>query len=1108
MRQSGILLLVLLLLQLPLSAQTNPGTIKGAVKDPRDSAIPAAIVVAQNQATGVETKTPTNAVGAYVLNNLQIGEYTLTVTAPGFKTTTIPNIRLIWGQVLTFDVGLALGAVTEKVEVSAKAVELDTTSSTTAVTRVSEELNDLPVQMMGGAALNALSYLRTLSLLTYNPTQADTSAFASASVAGSNGFSGAQYTGYTVDGLNAANNQYSPLTEFGPLPPDTIAEFRLASNFDAEKGGNNGVAVELVTKSGTNTVHGTLYHYLQNSALDSRNFFAARVSPTKQNEWGVTAGGPLRKNKTFFFASYDGFRFRTEPAGVIASVPTAAMRQGDFRDLLGPQVGTDQLGRPIYQGEIYDPKTTRQLPDGSFVRDPFIYLGQLNVIDPSRISPLSLFFQKGLPLPTQAGTQLNWVGSRAPSPVGYDKFLIKVDDQIGANQSLMGAMDFTPRCNQTSGGIAFDPIIRAADNTHFCKWRPRASYTWAMRSNVVFNVNVALAWLRISQGAYQFPGGTGGEKAGIKGVFTPDTPSVSISQTNGFGLGYWKIINPNVTAPQIGSSLTWVKDQHTFKLGGEAIHEFVGQEVWLTTSGSYSFSNLTTGFPGRAGSGWGYASYLLGEVNSGSLSTPINAQHSAWGWAFYVQDQWRVTRKLTINYGLRWNMSRAPHQDRSRSGQYGAFDPRITNPAAGGRLGALSFWGEGVGRNGHLDSMAPNYFMLDPRFGLTYAPSEKTVFRAYYGIINKPYFSSHNEGTTMPNYGSSATVTPATLDAGLTPAFNWGSGFPLTPTVPNLDPSFLNGSNALQVDYNNNTVDRVQALGFTVERRLRGDFTIRGEYIAKLTHGITRNGVGFRPPLNNLDLKYLSLGNLLLANINSTQARAAGIPIPYSGFNGSVAQALRPYPQYLSVDQVNNTGGFSEYHAGHFALQKRFSAGASFLVDYTFSKMLVSGAYQAGLQNTQKRLAVTDRPQNLAVSYTYELPFGRGKRFLGNASGFAQSITGGWEIVGVQNYLSGAPIQVTTQATIPGEAQVWAVRVPGVSIPGTGCSNYIPGSSSTRFLNSNAFATPLPFTFGNVLTLPNVRDCTYRNENLSVVEESADYREYAAEDRRELFQRI
>jgi hypothetical protein len=471
-------------------------------------------------------------------------------------------------------------------------------------------------------------------------------------------------------------------------------------------------------------------------------------------------------------------------------------------------------------------------------------------------------------------------------------------------------------------------------------------------------------------------------------------------------------------------------------------------------------------------------------VNSATLSTPDKRSNIGWAWAFYGQDQWRATEKWTINYGLRWNMAQGGHNSHD---YIGAFDLTTPNPAAGGRLGALTYWGNGPGRNGRHGALRPNYFMFDPRLGLAYAPNQKTVFRSYYGIIYVPYCGMTGCGAGLPRYGSSATITPSTLDGGLTPAFNWETGVPPLPAVPNFDPSLLNGSSVQEVDYSNNKAGMVQSFGFSVERSLPHQFTIRGEYIGKMTHSRRREGQGFNAPINNLAPKYFSLGNLLLANINSPQAQAANIPIPYPGFNGSVAQALLPYPQYLSVVQNHNTGAFAEYNAGHFALEKRFSGGLSFLVDYAMTKMLVNGPYQEGMQNTQKRVSLSDRPQNLAISYTYDLPFGHGKRFLNNASGPVEKVVDGWEFVGLQNYMSGVPVSVSTQATIPGEAQVWAVRVPGVPIYAGNCSNYIPRDPSSRYLNINAFATPAQFTFGNVLTLSNVRDCTYKNENLSLV---------------------
>ena len=255
-----------------------------------------------------------------------------------------------------------------------------------------------------------------------------------------------------------------------------------------------------------------------------------------------------------------------------------------------------------------------------------------------------------------------------------------------------------------------------------------------------------------------------------------------------------------------------------------------------------------------------------------------------------------------------------------------------------------------------------------------------------------------------------------------------------------------------------------------------------------MAHGIIRRGGSIFPPINQIDPKYLSLGNLLLANINSPQAQAAGIPVPYPGFKGSVAQALRPFPQYTNIDQINNTGGYTEYNAGHFGLQKRFGGGLTFLFDYTVSKMLVAGPFQDGMQNTDKMLSTNNRPQVLAISYDYELPFGSGKRFASGAHGVLQQVVGGWEVVGIHNYFAGGTITVSTNASIPTQERVWPIRVPGVPIrTNVGCSNYDPGNSSRPYLNVNAFATPAPFTFGNTNTLSDVTSCGFASENVAVM---------------------
>jgi hypothetical protein len=288
-----------------------------------------------------------------------------------------------------------------------------------------------------------------------------------------------------------------------------------------------------------------------------------------------------------------------------------------------------------------------------------------------------------------------------------------------------------------------------------------------------------------------------------------------------------------------------------------------------------------------------------------------------------------------------------------------------------------------------------------------------------------------------------------------------------------------------------------QNLGFGLERQFPWNVVVRADYVGKLTHNIwTDTLIDF----NQIDLKYQSLGNLLLADINSPQAREAGIPLPYAGFRGSVAQALRPYPQYLSIPQYNAMAADVLYHALELTVQKRLSHGLNFLLAYTISKNIHNDE-RAGRadavpstlqQTTQRNLAkrvdwFIDRPQVLNVSYFYELPFGRGKPFLSAANSFVQQLIGGWQLGAIHNSGSGTPVRLSTNASIPTIGPLWVNRVESVPVrTNVGCASYDPNNPSSRYLNIGAFATPAPFTLGDTRVLPDVRTCGYKNEDISI----------------------
>lgn len=429
-----------------------------------------------------------------------------------------------------------------------------------------------------------------------------------------------------------------------------------------------------------------------------------------------------------------------------------------------------------------------------------------------------------------------------------------------------------------------------------------------------------------------------------------------------------------------------------------------------------------------------------------------------------------------------------------------SFDPNLANPGAGGRLGALSVYGQGPGRNG-LRSVSNHYYKaLGPHLGFAYAFDPKTVIRGSYALSYGPAWQKWygSTGPSTPTAGFSATRQIASLDNGVTPAFNWNSGFPLSfPRFPLIDPTLQNGSSLGFIDRSENRPPTSQNIGFEVARELPWQMSIRVGYVGNFSHRLPSTG---GVDLNAIDLRHLSLGALLNANINSAQAIAAGIPKPYATFNGSVAQALRPYPQYLNIPVLGAQIGTSTYHALQANFQKRLGEGLTFLVAYTNSKQLTNVDFPGftglgttltqhpSVRGTAKTLLAKDRPQILNISWAYDLPLGSGKRYLGGARGAINHIIGGWRLSAIQNYMSGEPIRVTSRQTIPGGfSGIWPNRVPDVPIVSTGCGNYNPGDPSrSQYLNLNAFATAAPFTLGNVNRLPNVRNCGWADEAFQI----------------------
>jgi hypothetical protein len=931
---SGVFFLALGVSSL-LFSQAGAGSIVGSTHDPTGAVIPGALITAHQLDTGVETTTTTTGAGNFTFPVLPVGHYNVTAAFKGFATVTKENVQVILGRSLTVDFDLPVAAAAQATTVTASAPILDTTTTSTGTTATLNQIADLPLAV-NGSQRNPQQFLGMFAGVSVMQ------GYVPGSIVNGSGDAGGfrSVTSYRVDGLWSGVHASTGMVDYvGPVP-DLLQEFRLVTNTNADTGWDNGATIEVVKKSGTNTLHGTLYEFVRNTVFDARYFAAPDRGTEKQNEFGAIMGGPIRKDKDFFMASFLGFSYRALSPTAVATVPTAKMQLGDFSELLGAQVGTDSLGRPVYQGEVYDPQTTRPDGKGGIIRDPFSFNGQLNVMDPARLSPISTYFQKYYPLPTSPGLTNNWMGAYLPSPVDERGITIKTDHYRGAHR-ISAEWEWTPvngniGCSGLSYGSVpqFAPEITECHHYNFNVNHWRLNYNWTPKPNILLNLSLGT---NVSFGGYDPAPATLGQgtKAGLKGTITDGTPYVGVQGYTGYGVYLYSLGQTIGTFPG-NLDVTWVRGSHEAKFGAQYLNLYNTSVYPAYTNGGFNFADVETGLPGFSQTGWGWSSYLLGTVDSSLLQSSLAYRPWSAVWSFYGQDKWRVTSKLTVNYGLRWDIYQTPHETYDR---FSFFSPNVPNPAAGGHPGALNFWGEGPGRNGRHALQDTFWKAFGPRLGIAYQANPKTVVHAFYGIYRYPTFSILFGGAQQTAYGWGVSFSPTSLDNGVTPAFNWNSGFPIAvPKLPILDPTLQNGSAVFDLDPTDNKVGAEQNLGLGIERELPGKLLFKIDYVGHLAHNLPSTN----EYLNDINLNYLSYGNLLLADINSPQARAAGIPIPYTGFQGSVAQALRPYPQYSYIAKTEAPQGNALYHSVQLNLEKRFQTGLSFLVNYTISKHLTN----------------------------------------------------------------------------------------------------------------------------------------------------------------------
>ncbi|MCC6587031.1 MAG: TonB-dependent receptor [Bryobacterales bacterium] len=1043
-------------------AQSDRGTITGRVLDAQSSAIPNVTVVARNQATNVRTETRTNESGVYSLQQLPVGNYEVTAEAPGFRKFVARDLTLNVAQTFGLDIRLELGQVEQTIEVTAGTTALQTATSDLGTTISRDQVMDLPLAVSGNMR-NPEAFLFLAPGVTGD--------------VGNTQINGSQSRAKEVllDGAGATGPE-SGGTLFTYPSVEVIGEFKLlAANFNAEYGRTGGGFEVFTTRSGSNEIHGALFEYFRNDAFDARGFFSPTTPVNRQNEFGANFSGPVLlpklyngKNKTFFFFNYTGFRFRAGQVNQFFTVPTAAMARGDFSGL------TDRNGRPLL---IYDPATTVSTPEG-FTRQPF----PGNIIPQERFSAVSRKILPLLPTPTNSRQTDNFLSIGART-FDRDQVNIKIDHAFSDKARVNWFSYIGSQSSVAALGLPI-PFTNALDEQRPSRWL-RFNFDYIFSPTLLNNFIVGYTrepqlWSKLSANQ-DWP-----NRIGLTGINTgPGNVFPRVTFTD--GLSTWADDSKNVGAQvnnmlQLNDSLSIVRGKHVFKAGVEARWQQTNGADPFGQQGQFAFSQLETSLPtaaARAITGHAFASFLLGNVDNASYNALVVVPGNRYRYlGTYFQDDWKITRKLTLNLGLRYDIF-FPRIERFNN--FSSFDPAALNAAAGGRLGAITFLGEGPGRDNSRRSFADTYYRnFGPRFGFAYLLRDKTVLRGGYGIFYAPGNATaglrQSQRFAIGFNGQPSYQSP---DLGVTPGFNWDQGFPTNwPKPPFIDPTVANGTSVDTIGRNDGRPPYFQNWTFNIQHELPGAVVVDLAYVGNKG---TRLGNGLIN-INEVDPRYLALGSLLTRPVTSAEAQAAGIALPYAGFTGSIAQALRPYPQYLNIANRSNPNGNSTYHAFQMKAEKRMTRGLTFLGAYTFSKSISDSDIQAGGGPTgltyynrrlEKGIGTNDVPHILNLSFLYDLPFGRTKAW------------GGWSLTGILQYATGKPIVLTATNALP--LFNGGNRPDVLSATRTGQQdNFDPAVD--LWINPAAFAVPGANRFGtSARSYTDLRAPNFLNESFGLI---------------------
>lgn len=1078
-------------------AQDVGGTISGTVRDSSGAVVAAAGVTITDTDTGVITQVVTDGEGVFAAPSLHGGNYTVAVTHPGFKRTVQKGVVLQIGGAMQLNLRLDPGSVSVEVTVTAEPPAMDLANPSLGAVIEQRQIEELPLNGRNTLAL----VLLTPGVRSLQP--GNQSGFADRGEILSNISINGSPSGANGNLLDGANNLQSYTGELSINPTvDAIQEFVvLSGTLSAEYGFTAGGVVNMSTRSGTDRYHGTGYEFLRNDVFDARNFFLTPGSPKpalRYNQFGGSLGGPIRQDRLFFFGNYEQFNYNV-PQVQIGTVPTSLQRTGDFSQTFGTN------GKLI---PIYDPSTTQACTvalcgtTNGYTRSQFP--GNKIPVDEDSVAKA---IQAYYPLPNRVSpnatdqiTNSNNYITTASNHRWMKQATGRLDAKLSDKNAMFGRYSFYQFFTDNGGtSIYTNPIIALRDDTTTSQSAIFAD-TYTLSPRLINELRLA-----VNRTYFQFatPSFNGGwpQKLGLPGI----VPSQTFPQISGNGEPSFQTTAGvrAVTNPQIIDIVTWLKGRHTFKFGVDWQWNRGNNFQTFNPPVQYNFSSGLTGNPlAPGGTGSGYASFYLGDVSSGIASVNGYEAERNYIASGFIQDDWKITDRLTLNLGLRYDYQQQPVEaDNGLSN----FNPYGVDPISG-LLGRMEYASApGQPRNFRDE----DYHDFGPRIGFAWDATGdgKTSVRGGYGIYYVSTFNTLFFGSTTA-YSSLSTSYAAAN--GNYPAFQLYTGLPYAPSPllgANLGSNGELGQNVTW-DQSEGNIPMSQQYNLSIQRAVPGGIVVEGTYVGNHgTHMIAGNY-----NMDALNPKYFYLGTALQNQVANPYA--GKVPGAYGGPTISLARSLLAYPYYASINVRNPHDGNFHSDALEVTVKKHMSNSLTILGTYTKSKVLDDSIASAtgfganttlvasdGYQNPFDReaeygLDPADVSQRGTIAVTYDLPVGRGKHFANDLRGWQNGLIGGWQVNGIGTFQTGTPILIqganNNEATRPN-------FVPGVSAK-------LPNPSIREWFNTQAFINPPLYTFGDVpRTLPDVRGPAYNDIDMSLFKTTSLYREMSLQLRIEAF---